>query len=259
MLRKLAARSKRQEVLRWRLNNGGLEDAGREYYGKQFDNRIGNIRKPGDRAGASGSSRKGGAGRAIGGGIIAGLLVLGYIILGCAGSRARATTAATRPPSTRRTARRHAATRPPTCRQHLDRHVPPTRTRISTDSRARARGQRPATLNRPPGTSRRPGQISGPDQSERQAAERHSGPGRTLPRTSVRRSLTGIGEHRRSSRRGGQDRTTAGTGRMTVRTVTLYPSHRRWKGLRVFFAAHFPIGMNGQARCNRPALPLGSI
>ncbi len=67
------------------LNNGGLEDAGREYYDKQFGARIGNIRKPGATPPASGGGRKGGTGGAIGGGVIA-LLVLGRIILGCAGS-----------------------------------------------------------------------------------------------------------------------------------------------------------------------------
>ncbi|HVS37436.1 MAG TPA: hypothetical protein VMS17_17875 [Gemmataceae bacterium] len=66
------------------IGNGGLEDAGREYYDRQFNNRINNIRKPGAAPPKSRSSGYAGRG-AIGGGIAA-LLILGRIFLSCAGA-----------------------------------------------------------------------------------------------------------------------------------------------------------------------------
>ena len=67
------------------LNNGGLEDAGREYYDKQFGARIGDIRKPGaaPRPTASGGNGKK-AGGAIGGVVVA-VFVLIKIFAACGG------------------------------------------------------------------------------------------------------------------------------------------------------------------------------
>ncbi len=61
-----------------------LGDAGRDYYGRQFDGRIRNIRKPGAAPSPSGSRSYGTRG-AIGGGIFA-LFILIRIFIGCAGA-----------------------------------------------------------------------------------------------------------------------------------------------------------------------------
>ncbi len=65
------------------FNNDPLEDAGRDYYSRQFDGRIRNIRKPGAAPPSKGSRGYGTRG-AIGGGVIA-LFVLIRIFAGCAG------------------------------------------------------------------------------------------------------------------------------------------------------------------------------
>ena len=68
------------------LNNGPLEDAGRDYYARQFDGRIQNIRKPGaTQPPSSRGSRGPGAGGVIGGVVLA-LFILIRLFAGCAGA-----------------------------------------------------------------------------------------------------------------------------------------------------------------------------
>ena len=68
------------------IHGDQLGDAGRDYYARQFDGRIRDIRKPGAAPRpAPGGSRNYGTRGAIGGGIFA-LFILARIFIGCAGA-----------------------------------------------------------------------------------------------------------------------------------------------------------------------------